>query len=352
MIFSYIDNFLLIIHLFLQKLFVALGPSTHGQFCNINTIILIHGRFPLNVIPIFPIKTDFSLEILIKRVNRSEFFIFQKFFTNHLGQLPGIKIGNRCGPAGTDALRTVHQTHGNNRVVALRFHHLAVIFEIFQAMVIVFHEDSARYSVQVGENVSRRSMIFSSHIPGSELPDGHEKINVIGAHKVLSQRNDRHSERHFAVVVSCMFGHVTLQLSHFDFLSQVALETSEQNFALARLQAVHDIGDGSLVGVDSEMDHFFVDEVLIGDIGLIVIQNVIGVGIGQPFFSQIGVGAFEEKFNGLVVFRTLINKHFAVLGNGLEVLHGFSVGGGTQTFVVLHFPTSDVIVLLKSFEIL
>ena len=40
----------------------------------------------------------------------------------HLDDLPGVVVGYRGGPAGADAIGTIHQGHGDHRDVPLPLH--------------------------------------------------------------------------------------------------------------------------------------------------------------------------------------------------------------------------------------
>lgn len=69
------------------------------------------------------------------------------------------------------------------------------------------------------------------------------------------------------MVVGGLLGHRTGQLGHLDFLlNQVALDAGEHDLALARLQAVHEGGDGPHVVHVAEQDQLTVDELVVGDV--------------------------------------------------------------------------------------
>lgn len=85
-------------------------------------------------------------------------------------------------------------------------------------MVIGLGEDGPGDSIEIGEDVSGRCVIFSSLVSRAELAVGHEEIDVIAAYERLRHVDDGHGQGHFAVVVGRVLCHVTSQLGHFDLL--------------------------------------------------------------------------------------------------------------------------------------
>lgn len=62
-------------------------------------------------------------------------------------------------------------------------------------------------------------------------------------------------------MIGSVLGDIARELNHFDFGGELSLEGAEENFALRRLETVHDAGNGASVIVAGELDQLFVHEV-------------------------------------------------------------------------------------------
>jgi hypothetical protein len=66
-----------------------------------------------------------------------------------------------------------------------------------------------------------------------------------------------------------------------------------------------------------------------------ILLDVVGL---QPPLPVIRLFLIEDQVDGLVVLPINVEELESVLLEGLEILLGLLVGGGTQAFVVLDFP--------------
>jgi hypothetical protein len=64
-------------------------------------------------------------------------------------------------------------------------------------------------------------------------------------------------------MVSCVLGAVTGELSHFDLRLEIPLKARVEDFALGRFQAVDETRNTSNVVSVGEVDHLFVDKILV-----------------------------------------------------------------------------------------
>ena len=76
-------------------------------------------------------------------------------------------------------------------------------------MIVVFREDGACYPVEVRVDVPRGGMVLAPLVSGSELTVGHQVVYVVGTHEVLRHTYYCCRQRHLAVVVRGVLGHVT-----------------------------------------------------------------------------------------------------------------------------------------------
>ena len=87
------------------------------------------------------------------------------------------------------------------------------------------------------------------------------------------------------MMVSSMFRDITLQLCHFNFLSEFPFEAREEYLSLAGLKSVHDIGDGPHVAVHGIVDYLLIDEIRISDTVLRVVHHIGYLKIRDPLFT-------------------------------------------------------------------
>lgn len=77
-------------------------------------------------------------------------------------------------------------------------------------------------------------------------------------------------------------------------------------------------------------------------------KNFLSIS-SEPILSSICKFLVESKVNDFLIFLVNILKLYLMLINGTKVLFGFLGGGGTQTFVILDFPTFEILVLSPLF---
>lgn len=139
-----------------------------------------------------------------------------------------------------------------------------------------------------------------------------------------------------------MFCHITGQLCHFDLLPQISLETSENDFPLSWLESIDDRCNGSVVVLVREVDELTIDELLISDGLSIIYHNCFWVVVGKPLLTFFCVLFGEDEFNGFVIFLTIIAEGDAISLQLLKVLLRLFISTGSQSFIILHFPTPNI----------
>ena len=79
------------------------------------------------------------------------------------------------------------------------------------------------------------------------------------------------------------------QPTHLDFVLQVSLEAGKENFALRRLEAVHQSGNGTSHRRLTEQDEFFVEKLGILHEVHIVVDVGFPVDVFDPVFAIVGL---------------------------------------------------------------
>ena len=167
-----------------------------------------------------------------------------------LANLPRGIAGNTGRPACAYALGSIDETHRDNGNVPFRFHHFAIVLQIFKNVVVRFWENVSSQGGQAGVNVSCRGMVFASFESGTEHSVWSEQVDVVGTDEVLSHSNDGLGQGHFSMVVGRVLCDVTRKLCHLQFFLQISLETSVQDLPLSRLQSVDNVRNRPLIVSD------------------------------------------------------------------------------------------------------
>ena len=165
---------------------------------------------------------------------------------NRVLQLGRVVGGHEGGVAGADAAAAIYENHGEHGAVPVRLHGHAVVVAVVQAVKVVARDQRRHVGLQIGVDVAGRRGILAALQPRAELPLRDQPGQVIGAHEVLRHAHNGVVQGRLAVVVARVLAHVARQLRHPNLRLQVALERREQDLALRRLEAVHDVGDGAL----------------------------------------------------------------------------------------------------------
>ena len=105
-------------------------------------------------------------------------------------QVPGVVVGDLGAVAGTDAVGSVHQHHGQDRAVPLRLNALVVFQQVLQTVVVMRRKRQPGQRTQHGEDVSRARGVFAAVQARAELADRLEHVHVVAAHEVLRQVDD------------------------------------------------------------------------------------------------------------------------------------------------------------------
>ena len=107
------------------------------------------------------IRINLSIEVLVPWMDDWELLTFE-FPLDNVTNLSWIEVGNESRPTSSDTLTSIDQNHRNNRHIVFRLNNLPVIFNIRQWVIVWLGEEQPCYSVQAGENVSCRGVIFAS----------------------------------------------------------------------------------------------------------------------------------------------------------------------------------------------
>ena len=182
-----------------------------------------------------------------------------------------------------------------------------------------------RVLVQIGEDVSGAGVVLAALTPGAELADGHEEVDVVGAYEVLGHVDDCGAQTHFPVVVGGVFGHVPLQLGHFQFRPQVPFETREQDLPLSRLQPVHHRRNRPHVRVHCVVDHLFVHKLTVPNPVQCVVDETLRIVVRKPLLTLVRFFTVEKQVDFLLVLHRLVLKAQTMLLYFLKVLHRFLV---------------------------
>src|SRR5210317_838598 len=104
-------------------------------------------------------------------------------------------------------------------------------------------EDGSGDLLKSGENITSRSVVFTTHSPGSKLSRGVEKVHVVASDIRLSHVDNRSSERHLTVMVCRVLSNVSCQLGNLDFILELLFEASIQHLTLGWFETIHDVRD-------------------------------------------------------------------------------------------------------------
>lgn len=76
-----------------------------------------------------------------------KFLIIFQFFHNQFCNLSRVIVWHVCTPAGSNPFTSIHQPHGDNGYVELRFDELPIIFHVIENVIVRLRVDVACYFV-------------------------------------------------------------------------------------------------------------------------------------------------------------------------------------------------------------
>mmetsp|Transcript_21683 Transcript_21683/g.35834 ORF Transcript_21683/g.35834 Transcript_21683/m.35834 type:complete len:372 (+) Transcript_21683:2019-3134(+) len=226
-------------------------------------------------------------------------------------------------------------------------------------------KDEASNLLEPGEDITGRSCILSTHAASTKLTSRLQKVDIVGSNKVLGHSNNGSCQGSLTVMVCRVFRDVTSQLSHLDFLLELALEARKQDLALRRLEAIHHVWNRTLVVCLRKEDQLLIDKVGVIDhptLCLGVVEESVRFKIVEPRLTILDTTLVEAHVNQIgardLFIRNwlgeikVIHVHIFLLGNGFcvfghlsetyfvdlqvgEVVLGFSSSRCTQTLIVL-----------------
>lgn len=108
----------------------------------------------------------------------------------------GGEVGGVGGPSGSDSITAVDKDEGDDGHVESGLDGEAVVVEVGEEVIVVRVEDGAGNLLNLGEDVTRRSGVLSSHAAGTELTRGGEEVDVVGTGEGLGHSDDGSGEGH------------------------------------------------------------------------------------------------------------------------------------------------------------
>jgi hypothetical protein len=192
-------------------------------------------------------------------------------------------------------------------------------------VVVLLEEDVPGELAHLGVDVPGGGGLLAAHVPGAELSDGHEQVDVVGADEVLGHVDDGGLERGLAVVVHGVLGDVAGELRDLELELEVPLEAGEEDLPLAGLEPVAQRGDAPEVVRVREVDQLLVDEVLVAQPLHVVVHGQVRVVVREPPFSQVRLLLVEAQVDRLVVLLVVVDERYLVLQQLREVLLGLLV---------------------------
>ena len=149
-------------------------------------------------------------------------------------------------------------------------------------------------------------------------------------------------------MISRLLGNITRELRHLDLRCQILFECSEQNLSQTNLETIHQIGNASVAVVLGEVDELSIDKLLVRDVGLCSIKVCITVIELQPVLSVVSALFIEYHVNGVVTLIGMLKPHNLLL---FKVFAEFLASACTQSFVILDFPTMNIVFLFPTVEL-
>lgn len=207
------------------------------------------------------------------------------------------------------------------------------------------------YLLELGEDVTRRGTVLSSHPPCTELTGGCEEVDVVGAGEGLGHADDGSGKGHLSVVVGAVLSHVPGELGDLDLSLELPLEAREEDLPLGGLEAVEHVRDRPGVVSLGEENELLVNE--LGELDSVllalgVVKEGVFLKVVEPDLPVVDTCLRECHVNE-VTTRLIIGelgKVDLVNAEVREVILGLSGGGSTETLVVLDSPALGIVVLL------
>ena len=169
--------------------------------------IKLNNTFNLIIIILF--LCYFSNESFVPRLQFTKWSLFIQTIYYHLGYISRIIIRNKSAPTWSNSFASVYQTHWNNGDIVFRLNKLAVVFNVGKSVVVMLRINEPCYFIEVCEDVSCTSVIFSSLVSWTKLSVWHQQIYIVWSYEILSHIHDSHGEWHLAVVICRMLCNVT-----------------------------------------------------------------------------------------------------------------------------------------------
>jgi len=145
---------------------------------------------------------------------------------------------NIATPARPNAFTSVHENDWNYRHVVFRFDGQPIIVQIGQKRIIIGMENQPCDFLEPRENVTSRRIVLSTHTPSTKLSRWIKKVNVVTAAVILCHAYNSPVERCLAMVIGRVLANVSSKLCNFDFILELLLEASIEDFALGNLESI------------------------------------------------------------------------------------------------------------------
>eukprot|EP00961_Rhodomonas_salina_P192000 2590897-Rhodomonas_salina.1 len=294
------------------------------------------------------------------------------------------------GPTRANADGAVDEQHRDDGEVRRRFHQQPVLLLAREQGVVGFGEQQPRVVVQQREDVSRARGVLPSFQPRAELPDPVQQRQVIRPWIVVRHPHDRVVQRGLPVVVSSLLRHVPAELRDLQAKTRAsgqskrsdrralwvrasgaegepALEAREEDLAARGLQPaisgvsasknssspgengcvatengglpVEDGRDAALDARERKLDQLLVHKVVVGELGLRVVDVVRRVRSGseQPLLALVGLLLGEDELERFVVGVALPDHVQRVPRQVRKVLLALLRRVGAQPFVAVSY---------------
>mmetsp|Transcript_19270 Transcript_19270/g.48231 ORF Transcript_19270/g.48231 Transcript_19270/m.48231 type:complete len:400 (-) Transcript_19270:1310-2509(-) len=287
-----------------QPLLERTGPAAHGEFSDADRLRVVIDTANLTV-DIVGLASDNLLDAPLEPAIPGSHWRGLGTLHHHLkvrNDVFGVVRGHGSRPARTDSIRAIHKNHGNNGAVPARLNRHPVLLLVVEKSIVRGWVQNSSNCRQIREDVPRRSGVFSSLQPSTELAARDQQIDVVGPDKVLSQPDNRSHQRHFSVVVRRVLRNVACELRHFHLRLELPLEAAEEHLPLTGLEAVHDAGNGALVVGHGEENELLVDEVGIRQLVAHVVEVRARNKVGEPVLSVADLGLGERHRDQSRVF--------------------------------------------------
>ena len=150
-------------------------------------------------------------------------------------------------------------------------------------------------------NIPRTCGIRTAHKTRTKLPNRRQQVNIVATDEVLSHGRDGRIQRRLTVVIGCVLRDITGELRHTNLLSQTALQATEENLPLGRLETVHDMRKRPQIIRVTEMNELIVNESRVRDLSTRTgREHPLGIVVLKPLLTIICSLLVERERNVLI----------------------------------------------------